>query len=250
MSVLLRTEHLSKRYGGLRAVDDLSFTVEDGEVFGIVGPNGAGKTTLFDLLSGVVPRTSGQIFVRGHRATGLSAPRLCHLGVVRTFQTPVTFATQSVLRNALVGAMFGRPRHARRDDPFRLAQEALEFVGLQHQARALAGDLGVLDQKRLMLASALASQPSLLLLDEPMGGLTREEMLEASDLVRKIKAEGVTILVIEHVMEAVLALSNRVMVLHHGQAIFNGLPEELIRNSDVRRVYLGLNEEAPRHAQS
>lgn len=240
--MLLRAEGVSRHYGGLRAVDDLSFSVAEGEVFGIVGPNGAGKTTLFDLLSGVSKPTAGAVYLRDEPVQGLTPPHLCRRGLARTFQTPALFATQTTYRNALVGALFGTASRPRGERPFVLAHQALQFVGLEDKSDVLAGELGVLDQKRLMLASALASQPQVLLLDEPMGGLTRDEMLQASELVRKINAAGVTVLLIEHVMEAVLGLANRVMVLHHGQEIFTGLPKEMVDHPEVRRVYLGLAE--------
>lgn len=240
--MLLRVEGVSKHYGGLRAVDDLTFSVHEREIFGIVGPNGAGKTTLFDLLSGVARPSSGGIFLHDEPVHGLTAPKLCRRGVARTFQTPALFATQTTFRNAVVGALFGSAHGAHRDAAYGLAHDALQFVGLREKADAPAGELGVLDQKRLMLASALASQPEVLLLDEPMGGLTRDEMLEASELVRKVNEAGITVLLIEHVMEAVLRLSNRVMVLHHGKELFNGLPSELVQDPEVRRVYLGLAE--------
>src|SRR5438270_12051000 len=206
---ILECQKVSKAYGGLLAVSDLSFAVEPGEVYAIVGPNGAGKTSLFDCISGVNPATSGVIKFKDREIQGLRAHQISRLGLARTFQTTVAFDSQSVLTNVLIGSTFGKP--ADRLSAFRfsagaaeIALEVLALVELEDQA-AIAASLPTLERKRLMLATALATQPSLLLLDEPVGGLNAAERETMIQLIGRINATGVTVLMIEHVMKAVTA---------------------------------------------
>src|SRR6266511_3716430 len=210
---ILECQKVSKAYGGLLAVSNLSFAVEPGEVYSIVGPNGAGKTSLFDCISGVNPATSGSIKFKDREIQGLRAHQICRLGLARTFQTTVAFDSQTVLTNVLVGGAFGRDTE----------HPTLWFTS-QAQEHAL---------------NALAMRPQLLLLDEPVGGLNPAERSQMIDLIRKVAATGVTILMIEHVMKAVQALANRILVIHHGQQIAEGAPSKVLRDARVIEVYLG-----------
>jgi branched-chain amino acid transport system ATP-binding protein len=240
---ILECQKVSKAYGGLLAVSDLSFAVEPGEVYAIVGPNGAGKTSLFDCISGINPATSGSIKFLGREIQGLRPHEICRIGLARTFQTTVAFDSQTVLTNVLVGGTFGREGK----DPFLsfnapaidAALDSLALCGLADQQPALAGSLPVLARKRLMLATALATRPQLLLLDEPVGGLNPAERAQMIELVRGVAATGVTILMIEHVMKAVQALAKRILVIHHGRQIAEGPPSRVLRDARVIEVYLG-----------
>ena len=246
---MLTCEGVTKAYGGLVALRDLTFAVRHGEVFAIVGPNGAGKTTLFDAISGISPATRGVISFDGHEVQHFRPNQVCQLGIARTFQTTAFFGTQTALGNALVGSIFGRPGGGTptlefRPDSVERALDALEFCGLLDKQALLASALSVFEQKRLMLATALASVPKLLLLDEPVGGLSRAERDEMVDLVRKVNHNGVTVLLIEHVMKAVQALASRMLVLHHGEKIAEGAPTEVLRDERVVSVYLGRRHDA------
>ena len=240
---ILECQKVSKAYGGLLAVSDLSFAVEPGEVYAIVGPNGAGKTSLFDCISGVNPATSGVIKFQDREIQGLRAHQISRLGLARTFQTTVAFDSQTVLTNVLVGGAFGREGerptlwfNSRSQDD---ALDALALCGLGDQQRALAGQLPVLARKRLMLATALATRPQMLLLDEPFGGLNPAERTQMIELIRTVARTGVTTLMIEHVMKAVQALADRILVIHHGQQIAVGKPSTVLRDRKVIEVYLG-----------
>jgi branched-chain amino acid transport system ATP-binding protein len=240
---ILECQKVSKAYGGLLAVSDLSFAVEPGEVYAIVGPNGAGKTSLFDCISGINPATGGSIRFRDREIRGLRPHDICRRGLARTFQTTVAFDSQTVLTNVLVGGAFGRegeyPFLSFTPTAVEAAMDALVLCGLAAQQGALAGSLPVLARKRLMLATALATRPQLLLLDEPFGGLNPAERTQMIDLIRVVAKTGVTILMIEHVMKAVQALANRILVIHHGQQIAEGPPSKVLRDPRVIEVYLG-----------
>jgi len=224
-------------------VSNLSFAVEPGEVYAIVGPNGAGKTSLFDCISGVSRATSGVIRFRDREIQGLRAHQICQLGLARTFQTTVAFDSQTVLTNVLVGSTFGRdgesPMLSFSTEAREAALDALALCGLGGLQSARAGQLPVLARKRLMLATALATRPGLLMLDEPVGGLNPGERLQMIDLIRAIARTGVTVLMIEHVMKAVQALADRTLVIHHGQEIAQGPPSTVLRDPRVIEVYLG-----------
>ncbi len=249
---LLDVEDVVKTYGGLRAVDGLSFTVDEGEIFGIAGPNGAGKTTLFDTITGMVRSTSGVIRFDGKEIQELTVHRICHSGISRTFQVPSVFDTQTVLANVVAGAHFGpggsllSSLKLRKDVGDR-ALEELDFVGLDHRAGDLAGPIAIFDKKRLMIASALASSPKMLFLDEPFGGLTDAEVDSLMGLIRRIRDRSITIVLIEHVMRALTALAERVLIMNQGQFLFEGPPQRMLEDPQVVRVYLGDSHSGKQH---
>jgi branched-chain amino acid transport system ATP-binding protein len=244
MAPIFTCEQVTKAYGGLTAVKDVSFEVDEGEIYAIAGPNGAGKTTLFDTISGVSPVTSGLIRFDGLEIQRRRPDSICRLGVARTFQTTVAFDTQTTLTNVLVGGMLGRegtgnPAMRFSEAAIEAALDALEFCNLLDKQGRLASQLTVAERKRLMLATALATRPKLLLLDEPVGGLNRAERDDMIQLVHKVNEAGITVLLIEHVMKAVQALADRMLVLHHGQKIAEGPPAQVLRDERVIEVYLG-----------
>lgn len=246
---LLEVSDLSKHYGGLAAVRDLSFTVARGQIFGIAGPNGAGKTTLFDAISGHVRATSGTVTLEGRRIEHLPAHGIVQLGLARTYQIPAVFPGQTVLANAVVGAEFGhRPRLLSTlgfaPSIVDRARASLDFVGLGDRETENAGRLSVFDTKRLMIASALATEPRLMLFDEPVGGLNATEISAIVELIRRIRESGVTVLLIEHVMTALMSLSDRVMIMNHGAKLYEGTPAEVATDAEVVRVYLGTESTA------
>jgi branched-chain amino acid transport system ATP-binding protein len=231
---------LTKRFRGLVAVSGVSFEMRAGEILGLIGPNGAGKTTLVGLVSGTLAPSAGEILLDGRRIEKLPPHRRAHLGIGRTFQVMRPFPGLSVLDNVAVGALFGGGGGERRRARAReAARRWLEFTGLGHRAEQRADALGGPDRKRLELAKALAMNPRLLLLDEVMAGLTHAEVDEVVALIQKIRAGGVTVLVIEHVMRAIRSLSDRLLVLHHGQQIALGSPDEVLRDARVVEAYLG-----------
>jgi len=241
---LLSCRSVAKQFGALMAVRDLSFDIAEGEVVGIGGPNGAGKTTLFEVISGLNPATAGSVLLGGEDITRLSPERICHAGVARTFQLNAGFDTMTARENVLVGAYFGRenrlaPSLRLGRDAERVADEAMALLGIADRAHAVTGSLPVIDRKLLMMASALATRPRLLLMDEPVGGLTDKEVDRVIDAVRTIRGSGVTILLIEHVMRFLVQLSDRVLIMHHGEKIFEGAPRDLVNDSTVVDVYLG-----------
>ncbi len=243
-SPLLSARDVSKYFGALAAVKGLSFDLEPGEVLGIGGPNGAGKTTLFELISGHNPPDTGEIFLEGQRIDQLPPHSVCHLGIARVFQSNAAFETLTARQNVLVAAAYGPS--ARGLPPLSFSREmeqraeaALELVGFRGSPGAIARNLPVLDRKHLMIASAVVTRPRLLLMDEPVGGLNPEEIDLMMDLVRRLIAQGITIMLIEHVMRFLVQLSTRVIIMHHGENIFVGPPAELARDETVKRVYLG-----------
>jgi branched-chain amino acid transport system ATP-binding protein len=241
---LLVCEQVTKRFGSLAAVKDLSFSVRRGEILGIGGPNGAGKTTLFDVLSGLNPATSGRVLLEGQDITRAAPEAICHAGIARTFQLNACFDSLTVRENVQVGAVFGRASHGLPGlhptaEAEAATDEALALVGLSAKGGTVAGALPVLDRKLLMLAGAMATRPRLLLMDEPVGGLTHAETNQMMQAVRRIKAQGVTIILIEHVMRFLVALSDRVLILHHGERIYQGSPAGLVEDRTVVDVYLG-----------
>jgi branched-chain amino acid transport system ATP-binding protein len=233
---ILEVRRLSMRFGGLVAVDGLDLHVDEGEIVGLIGPNGAGKTTAFNCVAGVYRPSGGEILFRGERIDGRKPWDLCHRGLARTFQVVKPFASRTVLYNVTVGA-FARTR-ARAEAEAR-ALEVLEVLHLARKKDALAGTLTIAERKRLEIARALATGPSLLLLDEVMAGLRPTEVDEMVQVVEGLRASGITILLIEHIMRAVMSLSNRIVVLQHGQKIAEGAPKAIASDERVIRAYLG-----------
>jgi branched-chain amino acid transport system ATP-binding protein len=236
MADALVIRNLSKRFGGLRAVQDVSFTVKENETVALIGPNGAGKTTSFHLVTGFHRPDSGSVSAFGRDITGLKPHDICALGLARTFQVAKPFGAMTVLDNVMTGA-FLRDRHiavAREK-----AREAIEFVGLSARELTAAKDLTTIDQRRLEMARALATQPRLLLLDEVMAGLNPAEIDAAVALVGKLSQRGLTIVIVEHVMRAIMAVARHIVVLDHGQKIAEGSPKEIVENPEVIRAYLG-----------
>jgi branched-chain amino acid transport system ATP-binding protein len=236
---ILEGKGVTKYFGGLAAVSNVDFTVERGEVLGLIGPNGAGKTTLFNLISAALVLKSGIIRFKGEDITGLKPYKICRMGVARTFQSVKVFANMPVLDNVVLGSFFGTSTGMSSADAAREAAELLEFVGLSAVKTTPARDLTLANQKRLEVARALATNPELLLLDEMMAGLNPTEVAQAMELVAKIRDKGITIVMIEHVMKAIMNVCERIMVLHHGQKIAEGTPQEIATSETVIRVYLG-----------
>ena len=236
MDALLEVEGLSKRFGGLQALQGVSFDVSAGEIVGIIGPNGAGKTTLFNVVTGVYPPDAGRVRFRGEDVTGAPAHRLCRRGVARTFQISKPFVNLTVLQTVRIGAL-NRLSDMRAATAHAL--EVLERVGLAGKRDHLGRQLTVVERKRLELARAVATGPALLLLDEVAAGLRPAEIQEMIALVRAISAGGVAVVIIEHVLEAVMRLSARIVVLNHGEVIARGRPEELVKDPRVIEAYLG-----------
>ena len=237
-SVLLQLEQVTKRFGGLPAVDNLSFSVRQGEVLGIIGPNGAGKSTLVGLIAGALAPTAGQVIYQGQDISRMAASRRSHLGIARTFQITQPFTGLDVRENVMVGALFGRQRLSR-SRALQEADQILARVGLAHKATLKGDQLTTADRKRLELARALATTPQLLLLDEVMAGLTPVEVAQAVALIRQINRSGVTVLVVEHIMQAIMGVSDRILVMHHGRKIAEDAPEQVLSDQKVIEAYLG-----------
>jgi branched-chain amino acid transport system ATP-binding protein len=241
MSTLLAVQQASKSFGALRVIDNLSFEVGANETLGILGPNGAGKTTLFNLISGDVRPDAGHVHFAGADITALAPHRRCRLGIGRSYQIPHPFTGMSVFENLLVAATFGGNRHER--SAYEMCVDVLCKTGLQKKANTLAGSLTLLDRKRLELARALATQPKLLLLDEIAGGLTEHEAKELVAEIQEIKRAGVSIVWIEHVVHALLAVADRLLVINFGAKLAEGEPLAVMANAEVKRVYMGIEPE-------
>ncbi|MEJ2715635.1 MAG: ABC transporter ATP-binding protein [Deltaproteobacteria bacterium] len=236
---MLEVKSLVKYFGGLAASASVDFQIAPGEVVGLIGPNGAGKTTIFNLISGHLAPTSGTIVFKGRDITGRKPHQICRLGIARTFQLVNLFGSMNVLENVKLASLFGVSKAVRTAHADKEAGLLLKFVGLSDLARTPARDLTVANQKRLEVARALATQPDLLLLDEVMAGLNPTEVAEAMELIDRIRSRGVTIFMIEHVMKAIMGVSDRIIVLHYGVKLAEGTPEEIASHDRVREIYLG-----------
>lgn len=236
MAEALVIKNLGKRFGGLRAVQDLSFSVNEGETVALIGPNGAGKTTSFNLITGFYRPDEGSVLAFGREIVGLKPHDICAHGLARTFQVAKPFGAMTVLANVMTGAFL---RDKKLDIAHARAREAIEFVGLSAKEHAPARDLTTIDQRRLEMARALATEPRILLLDEVMAGLNPSEIDQAVSLVGRLSKRGLTIVIVEHVMRAIMAVARHIVVLDHGQKIAEGIPKEIVANPEVIRAYLG-----------
>jgi branched-chain amino acid transport system ATP-binding protein len=235
----LKVEGLTKFFGGLRAVGNVAFEVEKGEIIGLIGPNGSGKTTILNLLTGFLKPDSGTITFRDENVTGLPRHRMGQKGMARTFQLTKTFFDFTAMQNVMVGRAYGREPARSLQVAEEESKEILDRVGLLGKATVLAKDLTLMERKRLELARALAAKPQLLLLDELMAGLNYAEAEEAMKLIRQIRDSNITIVVVEHIVKAILGLSDRIIVLNMGEKIAEGSPEEIVCDPQVVEVYLG-----------
>ncbi len=242
--MLIEARGITKTFGAFKAVDDASVSVEEGDILGLIGPNGAGKSTFFNCLTGDMPPTAGTVHFAGLDITRASPEARARLGLARSFQVPLTFESMSVLDNVTIGALL---RHPHAGDARAKARAVLERVGLGRLADAPARSLGTPGRKRLEIARALASEPKVLLLDEAMAGLTPTEVREAIELVRRIHGDGITIVIVEHIMEVITSLTRRVVVFHQGREIARGTPREVTSNPRVVEAYLGRRK--VRHAR-
>ena len=237
---LLELTGVTKRFGGLTAVDNVSFNVEAGEIFGLIGPNGAGKSTLLNCIAGLTRPKAGTVRFDGHDTTGMSADKMYRLGIGRTFQIPRPFPRMTALENVMVSATFGDPHLHVRDIADRALQK-LEYVDFPRPARTMSGTLNAVQLKRLDLARALASSPKLIFLDELAAGLTPSELVDMAALLRRIRDDGTTILMVEHVMRLIMDLCDNLSVLQYGQLIAHGSAATVAQDERVREAYLGHN---------
>ncbi len=235
---LLRLNQVSKRYGALQVTDKLSFSLAEGEALGVLGPNGAGKSTMFNLITGDVRPDAGQVFYGGHDITALAPSARCRKGIGRSYQVPHPLAGMTVFENLVVGAMYGAGLDE--DEAYAHCVGVLDRTGLAHRANQLAGTLTLLDRKRLELARALSTRPRLLLLDEIAGGLTDQEAGALVDTIRAIRADGVSIVWIEHVVHALMAVVDRLIVINFGALLTEGHPETVMASREVCEVYMGV----------
>jgi branched-chain amino acid transport system ATP-binding protein len=241
---ILEGKGVTKYFGGLAAIFNVDFHVDQGEIVGLIGPNGAGKTTLFNLISAALALNSGVIRFKGEKISGLKPHQICRTGVARTFQSVKVFPNMPVLGNVSLGSLFGTSSGMSSSDAARKAMESLEFVGLSAVRAIPAKDLTLANQKRLEVARALATKPELLLLDELIAGLNPAETAQAMDLVTRIRDKGISIFMIEHVMKAIMSICDRIIVLHHGEKIAEGTPQKITSSKKVVEVYLGESVDA------
>ena len=235
---MLEAKGVSKAFGGLKAVSNVDIHVDKGGILGLIGPNGAGKTTLFNMISGAIQMDSGTVMYDGTKISGKKPNQICRCGLGRSFQTAKNFAGMPVHQNVLMGALFGKKGRSNAQAG-QIVDEVLDFVGLSELRDKMVPDIPLAYQKRLEVARALATQPKLLMLDEMMAVLNPSEVSEAMELVTKIQKSGITIIMIEHVMKAIMNICDRIVVLHHGAKIAEGTPQEISTSKTVIEVYLG-----------
>lgn len=236
---LLSGKGVTKRFGGLIAINEVNFAIEEGEVFGLIGPNGAGKTTLLNVINGIFPITSGELYFRGQILNGLKPHEITHLGVGRAFQIVRPFEGLTAKQNVMVGGIFGSKQRKVMKKAVEEAEKVLIFVGLKEKMDRQVTNLTIPDRKRLEIARALAMRPKLLLLDEVMSALNPKEVDDMMEMVQEVNRQGITILMIEHVMRAAMTICQRILVLHHGKRITLGTPQEISQNEEVLQSYLG-----------
>ena len=234
--ILFEIKNLVKHFGGLAAVDNVSFQVEKGEIFGLIGPNGSGKTTIFNCISSYYPVTGGKISFKDQDITGMKTNKICKIGIGRTFQVVKPLGRLSVLDNVIAAAFSKvRTKHEARD----VAMETLEFCGLSHRKEIIARSLPIGERKRLEITRAMATRPELLLLDETAAGLNPTELEGAIDLIKRIRDKGITIIIVEHIMKVIMTISDRIHAINFGQTIAEGIPKEVSNNRAVIEAYLG-----------
>jgi len=239
---ILELRDVSKTFGRLQVLNGLSFSLREAEVLGILGPNGAGKTTLLNVIAGDLAAASGQILFRGEDITAEPSPQRCHRGIARTFQIPRPFVGMTVFENVLVGATYGSGAQRHDHHTVDVCREVLEQTGLLEKSDALAGNVGLLDRKRLELARALATRPALLLLDEIAGGLTEPEVRALLAVIAEIRARGIAIIWIEHLVHALVSSVDRILALNFGVKLAEGLPQEILASREFQEIYLGVGE--------
>ncbi|MHA1712399.1 MAG: ABC transporter ATP-binding protein [Candidatus Freyarchaeota archaeon] len=237
--VLLEIKGLTKYFGGLAALKNVNIQIQQNEIVGLIGPNGAGKTTLFNCITGFYPPTSGTVIFKGEKITGLKPHKICRKGISRTFQIVKLFSSMTVLENVKAAVLFGGKRKTRKGDVTRKAMELLDFVGLSGKEDLMAKSLTLADQRLLEMARALATDPELLLLDEVVAGLNPKEVEETMKLIQTVREQGITVFMVEHVMKAVMGVSDRIIVLHHGKKLAEGEPKEIAEEKRVIEAYLG-----------
>ncbi|MGI6035300.1 MAG: ABC transporter ATP-binding protein [Limnochordia bacterium] len=244
---LLQVQGLTMRFGGLLANHDVTFDIYPGEIVGLIGPNGAGKTTLFNCISGFLHPTEGSVLFKGENLIGLKPHEICHRGLVRTFQITQPLRDMTVLENVMIGTFC---RHPQTSQAREKALAILETTGMWPKRHQMGGELTIPDRKRLEIARALGTEPDLLILDEAMAGLNPTEIQDAIELVKNIQAQGITLFIIEHVMEAIMPIADRIVVLDAGRLIAEGPPSEIVRNERVIEAYLGEGRHAKRKQHS
>ncbi len=238
-ALILEIQNLSKSFGGLSAVSRVSVTVDKGVIYGLIGPNGSGKTTFFNLITGFLRPDDGTIFFEGKDVTGWAPQLLCRAGMARTFQLNKPFMSMSVIENVMVARLYGNQPARTLKEARVESEEALAMTGLVHKRDVTCSALGMVERRKVEMARALAAKPVLLFLDEVMAGLNLKEIEDVMQLLKDLKSSGMTLMVVEHVMKALLGISDRVMVLNAGQKIAEGAPREIIRNKEVVEAYLG-----------